>query len=127
MTDRLAHMCVNVPDADAAVDWYTENFDFETSHSWSWETDEGHVRNRYVTDGEFKIQLREAETQTEFERGTTWDHLGIVVDDVDEAFDRVDHHGVVIPPQDNPDSGARITFVEDPFGNVLELLSPFEE
>lgn len=128
MPDTIAHVCLNVPDAEHAVEWYTTNFEFEDALSWSWETEEGPTVNRYVRDGNgTTIQFREAERQTTFDRGEAYDHLGIRVDDLDEAFERVDHDGVVLPPQDNPASGARIAFVEDPFGNVIELFSPFEE
>lgn len=130
MPDRIVHVCLNVPGAAAAVEWYTTNFDLEEVESWrwSWERDGGHVENRYVADeAGMMIQLRDAEGQTSFERGEAWDHLGVLVDDVEAAVDRIDHHGVVLEPQYNPSSGADIAFVEDPYGHVLELLRPDEE
>ena len=130
MPDRIVHVCLNVPDAAAAVDWYTANFDLEEVESWrwSWERDGVHVENRYVADeAGMMIQLRDAEGQTSFERGEAWDHLGILVDDVEVAVQRIDHHGVVLEPQYNPNSGAHIAFVEDPYGHVIELLCPDED
>lgn len=127
MPDRLVHVCLNVPDATAAVDWYTANFDLEEVRSWrwSWETDQGHTENRYVADeGGTMLQFRAAEGQTTFEPGSAWDHVGVRVDDVDAAVERIDHRGVVMEPQYNPNSGAEIAFVEDPYGHVIELLCP---
>lgn len=43
---------------------------------------------------------------------------------MDAAFDAVDHHGVVEPPTDHPEAGARVAFVEDPDGHVVELIEP---
>ena len=129
MTDRLAHVCLNVPDADAAVEWYTDNFDVEAvDWSWSWEGEQGHTENRYVVDDDgFMLQFKAAEEQDSFEPGEAWDHLGIVVDDVEAAVERVDHHGIVIEPQYNPNSGADIAFVKDPWGYVIELLHPDDD
>jgi lactoylglutathione lyase len=127
MEDTIAHVCLNVANADEAVEWYTENFDLEDALSWSGETDQGHTVNRYVSDGNgTMIQFREAEKATEFGHGPGYDHLGIRVGDLDGAFERVDHAGVVREPQDNPSSNARFAFIKDPFGNVIELFSPFE-
>jgi lactoylglutathione lyase len=125
---RIAHTCLNVDDAAAAVEWYEDNLGFEESWSWSWETDEGTVVSRYVADGEgTELQLREAEALSPGESGDMYDHVGLVVDDVDEAVAEMDHAGFLIEPMDNDASGARIAFVETPQGHVLELLAPFED
>lgn len=129
MPDKLVHVCLNVPDADDAVDWYTDNFDVEEVRTWrwSWESEQGHTENRYVADEDgMMLQFRAAEEQTDFEVGGAWDHVGVQVDDVEAAVDRIDHHGIVLEPQYNPNSGAEIAFVEDPYGHVIELLRPDE-
>jgi lactoylglutathione lyase len=123
---RIVHTCVNVPDAAAAVEWYEENLGFEETWAWDWETEAGRVESRYVSDGETEIQLRDVEGEEPSEAGDLWDHVGLVVDDVDAAVDRIDHAGLVMEPQDNDRSGARIAFVETPQGHVLELLAPYE-
>lgn len=125
---QIIHNCLNVADAEASAAWYEDNFGFEVAWSWSWETDEGRQVHCYVSDENgMELQLRETEGLTEFERGTAWDHFGVEVDDVDEAFERIDNHGVVMEPQDNPHSGARIAFIKDPDGHHIELLSPFDD
>lgn len=45
---------------------------------------------------------------------------------MDATFERVDHHGVVQEPGDQPAAGARTAFIEDPDGHVLELIEPLE-
>lgn len=125
---RIAHTCLRVADADRAVAWYAENFGFEETWSWEWETDEGTEVNRYVADDRgSELQLVETAGRTAFEEGDLFDHFGVVVDDVDDAFDRIDNHGVDLEPTDNPDSGARIAFIRDPDGHRIELLAPFDD
>lgn len=122
---ELIHTCLNVADAEAAADWYVEQLGFE--ESWEFATADGGTRNVYVAaDNGVEIQLSETEGETEFEAGTAWDHLAVGVDSVDEAFERIDHHGVVREPADQPEAGARTGFVEDPDGHVVELVEPLE-
>ena len=119
------HVCLNVADVDRAVEFYTSQLGFE--ESWSFVTADGATVNRYVVaDNGVEIQLSETEGETEFEQGTGWDHLAVAVEDVDAAFDRIDHHGVVQEPADNLEAGARTAFVEDPDGHVVELVQPLE-
>ncbi|MEF8907383.1 MAG: VOC family protein [Haloarculaceae archaeon] len=126
MDATTIHMCLNVSDADRLADWYVENLGFE--HSWEFTTADGTGRNVYVADGDgFELQLSGTEGETEFEQGTAWDHVAVGVEDVDAAFEAIDHHGVVKEPGDQPEAGARTAFVEDPDGHVVELVEPLEE
>jgi len=120
------HVCLNVSDADEAVEWYTEQLGFE--ESWEFETEDGETLNRYVADENgVELQLSDTEGEDEFEPGTAWDHFAIEVDDVDEAFSRIDNHGVVSEPANQPAAGVRSAFIEDPDGHVVELIGPLEE
>lgn len=122
---EILHTCLNVADAERSVDWYTEQLGFEAS--WWFETDDGRTVNRYVADDDgVEIQLSETAGETEFDRGTLWDHLAVKVDDVDAAFERIDNHGVVKEPADQPAAGARTAFIEDPDGHVIELIEPLD-
>ena len=122
----LLHVCLNVADADAAAAWYVDQLGFE--RSWEFETEDGATRNVYVAgDDGTELQLSETEGETEFEAGTAWDHLAVGVDDADAAFERIDHHGVVREPADQPAAGARTAFIEDPDGHVVELVQPLAE
>lgn len=133
---RVLHVCLNVADVDRAVEWYTKNLGFE--ETWGFETADGAV-NRYVTD-ENGVELQLSGTDGELalaredptaadESGETagrWDHLAVSVEDVDAAFDGIDHHGVVDGPADRPAAGVRSAFVRDPDGRVVELVEPLD-
>lgn len=115
------HVCLNVSDADRAAEWYAENLGFERS----WEFTAGGTRNVYVADPDgFELQLADTGGEDSFEAGTAWDHFAVKVEDVDEAFAAIDHHGVVQEPSDQPEADARTAFVEDPDGHVVELVQP---
>jgi lactoylglutathione lyase len=122
---ELLHTCLNVADAERSLAFYTEELDF--AESWSFETADGKTRNQYVAaDNGVELQLSETDGRTEFEQGTAWDHLAVSVENVDRAFEDIDHHGVVQEPADQPAAGARTAFVEDPDGHVVELIEPLE-
>lgn len=121
---EILHTCLNVADAERAVEWYVAQLGFE--ESWGFEVDA--TRNRYVADPNgVEIQLSETEGVTPDEEGDLWDHLAVRVEDVDEAFEEVENHGVVQEPADNDAAGARTAFVRDPDGHVVELVEPLEE
>ncbi|MGM0591543.1 MAG: VOC family protein [Halobacteriota archaeon] len=125
---EIAHLCLNVADTDEVVEWYVENLDFEETWSWTVETEDGTVESRYVADPNgVELQIRYKESVEPGEPGTVWDHLGLVVDDVDAVVERIDHAGVLRGPEDNDTSGHRIAFVETPHGAILELMTPYED
>lgn len=121
----VIHVCLNVADADRTAEWYRNQLGFEDS--WEFTTEDGETRNVYVADGNgFELQLSDADGEDEFEAGTAWDHLALTVDDVDEAFETIENHGVVQEPANNDAAGARTAFIEDPDGHVVELVEPLE-
>ncbi|MFT4922193.1 MAG: lactoylglutathione lyase [Haloarculaceae archaeon] len=121
----VIHICLNVSDADDLAQWYMENLGFE--YSWEFTSEDGETRNVYVADSNgIELQLSDTDGEDDFEAGTAYDHLAVSVDDVDEAFAEIDHHGVVQEPADNTAAGARTAFVEDPDGHVVELVQPME-
>ena len=120
----LIHVNVNVADAEKTIAFY-EQFGFEKS--WDFETADGRTHNQYIAaDNGVELQLSETEGETEFELGAAWDHLAIAVDDVDQVFEEIDHHGVDKEPGDQPEAGARTAFVRDPDGRRVELVQPLE-
>jgi len=122
---EILHTCLNVADGERSVEWYTEELGFE--ESWGFESDDGRTVNRYVADEDgVELQLSETAGDTEFEAGTLWDHLAIKVDDVDAAFERIEHFGAVKEPADQPAAGARTAFIKDPDGHVIELIEPLD-
>lgn len=121
---EVIHTCLNVADAERSVEWYVDQLGFE--ESWGFEVDA--TRNRYVADPNgVEIQLSETEGVTPDEEGDLWDHLAVKVEDVDEAFEEIENHGVVQEPADNDAAGARTAFLRDPDGHVVELVQPLAE
>jgi len=122
---QALHVCLNVSDADELADWYEAELGYE--RSWEFTSEDGETRNVYVADENgFELQLSDTDGEDDFEPGTAWDHFAVKVDDVDAAFEEMDHHGVVSEPSDQPAAGARTAFVEDPDGHVIELIEPLE-
>jgi len=119
------HVCLDVADAEEAADWYAENLGFE--RSWEFTTPDGDTRNVYVADDDgVELQLSDTDGEDTFEEGTAYDHFAVKVDDVDAAFERIDDHGVVSEPSDQPAAGARTAFLRDPDGHTVELVQPLE-
>ena len=61
---------------------------------------------------------------TIFEKGPS--HFAFTVNDLDECYRRLTEAGVRFnsPPQKSPDGRAKVTFCEDPEGNLIELVEP---
>jgi lactoylglutathione lyase len=119
----ILHTCLNVADADRTADWYRSELGFE----YSWEFSRENERNVYVADEDgTELQLCDVEGQTPGEAGDLYDHVAVGVEDVDAAFERIDNHGVVAEPTDAPEAGARIAFIEDPDGHVVELVQSLD-
>lgn len=119
----ILHTCLNVADADRTADWYVDELDFE--RSWEFTTADGTTRNVYVADESgVELQLSDTDGETPSADGDRYDHIAVGVDDVDAAFDRIDHHGVIKAPGDQPEAGARTAFITDPDGHAVELIEP---
>lgn len=122
---EVIHTCLNVSDVEQAAAFYTEQLGFD--RSWSFESADGRTQNQYVAgDSGVELQLSDTAGQTDLEQGSLWDHVALKVDDVDAAFDRIDNHGVVKEPADQPAAGARTAMIKDPDGHVVELVQPVE-
>lgn len=120
---EILHTCLNVADADRTADWYVEQLGFE--RSWEFTTADGDTRNVYVSDDAgVEFQLSDTEGEEPSDDGDRYDHVAVGVDDVDETFEAIDHHGVVKEPGDQPEAGARTAFVKDPDGHAVELIEP---
>lgn len=119
----ILHTCLNVADAERTADWYVEELGFE--RSWEFTTPDGETHNLYVADENgVEFQLSDTEGHTPSEQGDQYDHVALKVDDVDAAFEEIDHFGVVKEPGDQPAAGARTAFIKDPDGHHVELIEP---
>ncbi|WP_340099101.1 VOC family protein [Salinibaculum salinum] len=121
----VIHVCLNVSDADRIAQWYIDELGYE--ETWGFTTADGKTRNVYVADGNgLELQLSDTEGQDDLEPGTAYDHFAVKVDNVDEAFEDIENHGVVKEPGDQPAAGARTAMIKDPDGHIVELVEPVE-
>jgi lactoylglutathione lyase len=121
----LIHANLTVADVERSIEFYTNELGFE--QTWGFESD-GTIHRYVAADNGVELQLsEETEADSEFDHGDGFRHIAVAVDDVDDAFDRIDHHGVVEEPGDQPAAGARTAFVLDPDGYTIELVEPLEE
>jgi lactoylglutathione lyase len=119
----VIHLRLFVANADASADWYVEQLGLDRA----WEFSSGDQRHVYVADGDgFELQLTETDGEGVVAEAETVDHVAFGVEDVDAAFEDIENHGVVKEPGDQPEAGARTAFVEDPDGNVVELVQPLD-
>lgn len=117
------HTCLAVEDAEETASWYVEELGFERS----WEFDIGDTRNVYIADENgVELQLADTEGETPGETGDLYDHFAVSVKDVDAAVEEIDHHGVRDGPMDVEPAKARVAFVYDPDGHVVELIEPWD-
>ena len=121
----LIHVNLNVADVERSIEFYTEQLGFE--ETWGFEAD-GTVHRYVAADNDVELQLSESDDREgEIDHGEGFAHVALGVDDVDDAFERIDHHGVEREPADQPEAGARTAFVLDPDGYTVELVESLEE
>lgn len=119
----VLHVCLNVADAEESAQWYVEELGFE--RSWEFTSTDGNTRNVYVTDESgIELQLADTTGETPTTQGDMIDHIAIEVPDVETAIAAIDHHGVLLPPQDHPTGGGQFAFIADPDGHRVELIEP---
>ena len=122
---ELIHVNLTVSDVERSIDFYTEQLGFE--ETWGFEAD-GTVHRYVAADNGVELQLSEsADGPDEVDHDGGFRHLAVKVDDVDAAFEEIDHHGVVKEPGDQPAAGARTAFVLDPDGYEVELVEVLED
>lgn len=124
----LAHPAIWVSDLDCAIEFYAA---IGLERQWSFVLDG--VENVYVgdEDGNGEVQLRydpERTTPIAPNRADV-DHLGFVVDDVDETYDAALAAGAseVSAPHEIDAAGAYAGFVDDLDGYTLEFIEALFE
>lgn len=122
----LIHVNLDVADVERSIEFYTDQLGFEPT--WGFEAD-GTIHRYVAADNGVELQLSESEDREagEIDHGDGFQHLAVAVDNVDAAFERIAHHGVVEEPGDQPEAGARTAFVLDPDGYTVELVETLEE
>jgi lactoylglutathione lyase len=123
----VIHTCIWVSDLDRSYEFYTAGLGLEESHRFELNG----LENVYVGGDHGEIQLRfdpESDREVDPDRQTL-DHVALGVDDVDAEFERLRAETgcpVVEEPFTVEQAGARVAFVEDPDGYVVELVEQRE-
>ncbi|MFD4557296.1 VOC family protein [Streptomyces sp. NPDC058469] len=129
---RFDHVGISVPDLEAATAWYCAALDLTAAPVFSIPgTDLRGVM--LLHDSGFRIELLHrpravpglrAATALEAAGTLGLGHLCLCVEDVDGEYTRLVEAGAgsSMSPRAAPRPGARMAFVADPYGNLIELL-----
>lgn len=125
---EVAHTAIWVSDLEASVAFYEGVLGLE--HVWDFTGDDG-VVNYYVgRNGGARIQFKYDENREELVEPSGIDHVALVVDDTDAAFEHVIAESdaeVVTAPTIIERVGRRIAFVTDPDGYVVEFVEVVDD
>lgn len=118
----VSHTAIWVPDLEAALEFYVDGLGLE--HAREFELDG--VTNSYVAgDDGFELQFKYDESRDEPVEPSGIDHIAIEVDDTDAVVERLVEETsaqVVNGPMTVESADARVAFVEDLNGYVLEIV-----
>lgn len=118
----VAHTALWVSDLDATTAFYEDVLGLEYDREFTLDG----VLNYYVGSEEgAELQFKyDPDGSPEIDPGTL-DHLAVTVDDTDAEFERIVEAAdppVVTEPTTVEQAGARVAFIEDPDGYVVELV-----
>jgi catechol 2,3-dioxygenase-like lactoylglutathione lyase family enzyme len=119
---RLEHVNLTVRDLDRAVAFYTDLLDLRVR--WKGPIGDGR-RGAHVGDDEAYIALFEAgrDGEVPFDYSAPgFNHLGFVVDDLDEVLRRLDDMGVAVHLDMTYEPGRHV-YCFDPEGHEVELVA----
>ncbi|MGI5459973.1 VOC family protein [Streptomyces sp. CA-249302] len=135
MTARFDHAGISVPDLEAAVRWYREALHLTEEHTFAVPgTDLRGVMLRHYSGYRVELLHRPNAAAGPTPDGPVqaagtlgYGHLCLAVDtpgEVDTEFARLvaAGAGIRMSPRPSPRTGARMAFVSDPYGNLLELI-----
>lgn len=117
-TAGLRHVALRVKEFEACLEFYTELMGMAVE----WQPDDDSV---FLTSGNDNLALHRA-TEPPAGAGQRLDHIGFVIDDMDDVDRWHEHlraHGVTIqkPPKTHRD-GARSFFCLDPDGTSVQVI-----
>ncbi|MFF3378807.1 VOC family protein [Streptomyces sp. NPDC002680] len=135
MTSRFDHVGISVPELEAASAWYREALDLTEEHAFAIPgTDLRGVMLRHASGYRVELLHRPgaapglaADSPLEAAHTLGLGHLCLSVDTPDEldlAYARLVAKGALerMTPRPAPRPGARMAFVADPYGNLIELI-----
>jgi catechol 2,3-dioxygenase-like lactoylglutathione lyase family enzyme len=129
---RLHHVALSVADLDRAVAWYGEALDLRPTVR---ATLPGFRLAMLEAPNGLRVEVFEADgaqrstdssTPTTVMKHHGYTHLALDVDELVPTHDRLVSIGAtsVWDPRPSPEPGAAMAFVQDPEGNLIELIGP---
>ena len=127
------HIGLNVPDLEEAMDWYCRVFDLTAANIF--EVHGTDLRGvMLLHESGYRIELVQRpnsvpgmQPSSAYDAAGTWGygHFCIAVDDVQQEYDRLIEGGCTMRmvPSPSPRPGAMVSFVADPWGNLVEVIS----
>lgn len=125
------HVGIRVPDYDAAIKWYTEKLDFRIIHQWPY-ADEKLAYLAPANTNDFWIEIL---AEGQLLKPVVYDDLGkslekpgfhhicLDVDNVEKTLSLLKQRGVTVvtEPFFLPAISRKLAFIQDPWGNMIEL------
>lgn len=129
---RAEHVMIATSDYDGTLTWYQEKLGFRIKHEWT-VPEFPDLQLAYLEKNEFIVEVvaspdtPNAKAPEDFMARLQQPgigHFAFLVDDVDAVTATLEAKGVkvVVPPTSFPDSGRRLSFVEDNNGYMIEFL-----
>jgi catechol 2,3-dioxygenase-like lactoylglutathione lyase family enzyme len=132
---QLHHIAPSVADLERAIDWYGKALDLQPTVR---ATLPGFRLAMLESPNGMRVEVFEAEgatrttdssTPTSVMRHHGFTHLALDVDEVAVEHDRLVGIGAtsVWDPRPSPEPGTAMAFVQDPEGNLIELIGPLTD
>ncbi|PZD73313.1 hypothetical protein C1752_02384 [Acaryochloris thomasi RCC1774] len=129
---RAEHVMIATSDYSGTIDWYRETLGFRIKHEWT-VPEFPNLQLAYLEKNGFIIEVvassntPRASMPEDFmarQQQPGIGHFAFLVEDVDAATSALKEKGVkvVLPPTSFPDSGRRVSFIEDNNGYMIEFL-----
>lgn len=120
-TWSLDHVMMRVEDADAAIGFWTRKFEYD--HVGRWEADtfaNFFMRPPEAADDALAVELTYNYDGRTYTIGDAWDHVGIRVDDLDDAWERMLVREAAVE-REPADTGTYEAMISDADGHRVQL------
>lgn len=130
---RFDHVGLSVPDLEAAIAWYCDVLALTAAPPFTVAgTNLRGVMLAHASGYRIELLCRDdsapgPQPSSAYDAAGTqgWGHICLSVDDVDAEFARLVAEGATVrmAPSPAPRPGATVSFVADPWGNLIEVIS----
>ncbi len=111
------HISLHTPNFDALKAFYTESLGFPVVHAWP------DANIIFIDLGSTTLELAGRDQATAFTEPTGgFHHIALHVENVDEAVAELVTKGIAIQTQPKDFQNIRLAFIQDPDGNLIELV-----